>query len=92
MPNFVDFISVFAIKPGDEYAVSDTAYTGFRELVRLSDALPGLRLRHLGPGGHGYQLAYNLMCVANKSKESWLWPSLPRHAWSWTARRGVVHH
>jgi len=93
MPAYVDFISLFAVNAregGDE--ISDLRFSGFREVVRLSPGYPGLSLRHLGLGGRGYQMSFNLKCVANQSMSSPEWPNLPRNEWSWHVRQAAVHH
>ena len=92
MANYVDFMSVFTIRPDDEHEVSDLRFSSFRDLVRLNANTETLRLPHLGLGGRGFQLSYNLKCVSNRSRESSLWPVVPKDQWRWSTRQAAFHH
>jgi len=92
MPSYVEFVSVFAVKEGEQYEASDLRFSGFRETVYLSPSARQLRLDYLGLGGRGYQLCYNLKCVANKSLEEKRLSRLPRDKWKWSNRQMAFHH
>lgn len=92
-PSYLDFVSVFTARRTDEVEISDTRFSSFRERVRLASR--GLDLPHLNVSGSGYQISYNLKCVANVCKEDkvgWALNAYALEDWDWSTRQAVFHH
>jgi hypothetical protein len=94
MPSYIDFISVFTVRPDDEDEVSDLRFSGFRERVRLSTDpnMRGLKVDALALSGRAYQLSYNLKCIANKTKEAGKLDVVAQEKWQWSPRQAAIHH
>jgi hypothetical protein len=98
MAAYVDFMSVFAVeagRPDQKIDPVDLRFSSFREHVVLSPLTKGgLSLPFLGLGGRGYQLCYNLKCIANQDKEAdpTGYTEVNRSTWTWSPRQAVFHH
>ncbi|CZT53096.1 uncharacterized protein RSE6_14535 [Rhynchosporium secalis] len=86
MPSYIDFISVFAVHPGQKIEAVELRFSGFRERVLLSKVARGLQLPSAALTGQNFQLCYNLKCVALK------YGSGRREDWLWSPRQAAVHH
>ncbi|KAL2075032.1 hypothetical protein VTL71DRAFT_8812 [Oculimacula yallundae] len=86
MPNYIDFLSVFAVDFGEQVEAVELRFSGFRERVLLSTEARGVQLPCAGLTGQNFQLCYNLKCVALK------YGSGKREDWLWSPRQAVFHH
>jgi hypothetical protein len=86
MPNYIDFLSVFTVKFGEQVESVELRYSGLRERILLSGPGRGLQLPYIALGGRNYQLCYNLKCVALKERKR------RKEDWLWSPRQGAFHH
>lgn len=89
MSGYIDFMSVFTTKFGEQIDPSDLRFSGFKRRMTLSpspSAPQGLRLPQLGRSGRGFQLCFNLKCVFLKKSTG------PRVRWQWSPRQAAFHH
>lgn len=86
MPIYIDFISVFAVRFGQQVEAVELRFTGFRTKVLLSRPSRGLSLPQYAISGRNYQLCYNLKCVALKYRRA------KREEWLWSPRQGSFYH
>jgi hypothetical protein len=89
MPSYVDFMSVFTTKVGEQIEPSDLRFSGFKRRVMVNPLPPapqGLCLPQLGRSGRGFQICYNLKCVFLKKSSG------PRTRWQWSPRQAAFHH
>jgi hypothetical protein len=89
MPSYIDFLSVFAIRFGEQVDVSDLRFSGFKQRLLLSP-MPtsprSLNLPKLGLSGRSFQLCFNLKSVFLKEATGL------RERWMWSPRQAVFHH
>lgn len=88
MPNYLDFISVFTVKFGEQVEAVELRFSGFRSKVLLSEPALGLQLPSMALGGKNYQLCYNLKYVACIEDAT----DLEKEDWQWFPRQGCFHH
>lgn len=89
MPSYIDYLSVFAIKIGEQVDASDLRFSGFKERLLLSPVSTGprgLNLPQLGLSGRSFQICFNLKSVSLKKSVG------VRERWQWSARQAVFHH
>lgn len=89
MPIYIDYMTVFAIKIGEQVDASDLRFSGFKERLLLSPVATGSRgliLPQLGLSGRSFQICFNLKSVSLKKAVG------VRERWQWSPRQAVFHH
>ncbi|OIW32047.1 hypothetical protein CONLIGDRAFT_652875 [Coniochaeta ligniaria NRRL 30616] len=89
MPSYIDYMTVFAIKFGEQVDASDLRFSGFKERLLLSPVATGTRslsLPQLGLSGRSFQICFNLKSVSLKKAVG------VRERWQWSPRQAVFHH